>query len=282
MGRGQRARSGIRIVARRGVVVLVGMTAAVVSGPAAASRIRYEMPRAVVECDEGALSDREMSAFAALVDRGIVDIETLVEKARPGTTFPQRRLRYVVGRRVRVSRAWRTTALLPLARVRAGTAPYLHETVHMLLPVRSRSSWLSEGFASYVESWVSEHRGGYDAHVFTRAGDRTIHRAAAHVVGSASGRAVLPWVGREGEPPGLARDRERVARPFYVLSHSFIKYLVDNAGLATVLRLLDARDVGAVLAGETGRTLEAWRERWLRRLATTARARHQSGQARPR
>jgi hypothetical protein len=183
----------------------------------------------------------------------------------------------VISGRVHVSRAWRTTALLPLARVRAGTVPYLHETVHLLLPVRSRSTWLGEGFASYLESWVSEHRGGYDAHVFTRAGDRTIHRAAARIAGTASGRAVLPWVGREGEPPGLARERERVARPFYVLSHSFTKYLVDDAGLATVLRLLDARDPGKVLAEETGRPLEAWRDRWLRALATAVRARHPSG-----
>jgi hypothetical protein len=87
-------------------------------------------------------------------------------------------------------------------------------------------------------------------------------------------------VGREGEPPGLERDREGVARPFYVLSHSFTKYLVDTAGLATVLRLLDARDVSAALPGETGRPLEAWRDGWLQALATTRRARQESGRRR--
>jgi hypothetical protein len=45
----------------------------------------------------------------------------------------------------------------------------------------------------------------------------------------------------------------------------------------TVLRLLDARDPGKVLAEETGRPLEAWRDRWLRALATAVRARHPSG-----
>jgi hypothetical protein len=253
---------------------------AVVSGAAAPERVHYETPRAVVEFDRGALSEGEMKAFAALVDRGIVDIETLVEAARPGTAFPRERLHYVVSRRIHVSRAWRRTALLPLARVKAGTAPYLHETTHLLVPARNRSTWLSEGFASYLESWVSEHRGGYDAHVFTRAGDHTIHRAAARIMATASGRAVLPWVGREGEPPGLERDRETVARPFYVLSHSFTKYLVDAVGLATVLRLLDARDVSAPLAERTRRPLEAWRDRWLQDLARAGRA-HRDGGGRP-
>jgi hypothetical protein len=261
------------VLAGQGVFVLAGMMAAIVSRPPAPGRVRYETARAVVEYDEGALTDREMRDFAELVERGIVDIEKLVANARPGTAFPHERLRYVVSGRVQVSRAWRTTALLPLARVRAGAAPYLHETAHLLVPSRNGSTWLSEGFASYVESWVSEHGGGYDAHVFTRAGDGTIHRAAARIVGTASGQEVLPWVGREGEPPGLARDRERVARPFYVLSHSFTKYLVDAVGLATVLRLLDASDADAALEAETGRTLEVWRDRWLRSLATTGPAR---------
>ena len=77
-----------------------------------------------------------------------------------------------------ISRTWRRTVFLPVERVRQRRAPYLHEAVHALVPVFGRRTWLSEGLAGYLESFVSETRGGYDAHVFTRAGTRGIHAAA--------------------------------------------------------------------------------------------------------
>jgi hypothetical protein len=126
--------------------------------------------------------------------------------------------------------------------------------------------WLSEGLASYLESWVSEHRGGYDAHVFTRAGDRGIHEAARRWAGRAEGQRVRPWVGRSGEPAAMDVDRTGVARPFYVLSHSFTKHLVDNVGLDTVIRLLTEDDARA-FERATGRTEAEWKEDWLRALA---------------
>jgi len=247
------------------VVVAVALASvAFAAAPAsAAERVRYETERAVVEMEPGALGPAEAEAFARLVDRGIADIETLVG---PGVQEPQRRrgrLRYVVSARARMSRTWGRTVVLPLERVRTRSAPYLHETAHALLPAGRGLTWLSEGLACYLESWVAENRGGYDAHVFTRAGDRDIHAAARRYLEGERGRAVMPWVGRPGEPPDLDRDRTRVARPFYVLSHSLAKYLVDGAGLPLVVGLLDAADADLRLAQETRRSADAWRRAWL-------------------
>lgn len=219
----------------------------------------------VVEFDRGSLTAAEASAFADLADRGVADIEALVGESLPPSARRIRRVRFIVGDDVGMSRAYRSTVILPLDRVRSRSAPYLHEIVHILVPSRTDRTWLSEGFASYLESWVSENRGGYDAHIFTRAGDREIHGAARRLVATDAGRAVLPWVGDHGDPPRLEEDRWGVARPFYVLSQSLTKFIVDDRGLGAVVRLLTSSDED--FAALTGRTAEAWKAAWLRSLA---------------
>ncbi len=228
-------------------------------------RERREGERAIVEFHEGDLSQAEADAFLALVDKGIADVEGVVAKALPAASRRAGRVRFVVSRSAGMSSTYGRTVVLPLERVRSRTAPYLHETVHALVPTRGDGVWLSEGLASYLESWVSENRGGYDAHVFTRAGDRGIHAAARRVLGDPAGRAVLPWVGGEGEPPQMRDDRQGVARPFYVLSQSFTKYIADAAGVEALVKALASGDQEALLHS-TGRSVGDWRADWLRTL----------------
>jgi hypothetical protein len=79
---------------------------------------------------------------------------------------------------------------------------------------------------------------------------------------------VLPWVGGSGSPPNLDEDRDGVARPFYVLSHSLAKHVVEAAGLAAVVRALVASDPRAFDEG-TGHTGEVWRSHWLAEIGAT-------------
>jgi hypothetical protein len=234
----------------------------------AGSRQREETERAVVEYDSSEMSAEEARAFARLADQGIADIESLVSADLPPWARRTRRIRFIVDARVDVSRTYGGTVLLPLERVRSRSVPYLHETAHALLPTRSDAVWLTEGLASYLESWVSENRGGYDAHIFTRAGNEGIHAAACRYLATEAGRAVLPWVGGRGQPPGLDEDRERVARPFYVLSQSLTRYLVDAKGLDVVVRLMVWGDDD--VAGVTGRSREQWKNDWLATVCITA------------
>jgi hypothetical protein len=244
------------------VAVLAGVLNA--RAPLEPARTRYETERAIVEFDAGALTPAEMQGFARLLDQGIADLEAVLGSATSERRRSGGAIRYVVSARARIAMTFGRTVHLPLERVRTRSAPYLHETAHVLLPARCQDClWLVEGFASYLESWVSENRGGYDAHVFSRAGDRGIHQAAAALLSGAEGRAVLPYVGRRGEPPGLMDERRRVARPFYVLSHSFAKFLVERAGLERVVLLFDDSAPLDALARATGRGAESWRRGWL-------------------
>ena len=225
-------------------------------------RVHRETERTVLEYHPEDLSVAEAEAFSALLERGVLDVEALVGPNLPSWARRTTRLRFVVSPRVPMSRTYGTTVLLPLDRVRTRSAPYLHETVHALVPQRGDRVWLTEGLACYLESWVSENRGGYDAHVFTRAGDHEIHAAARRTLEREAGRAVLPWVGGHGEPPLMEEDRSGVARPFYVLSQSLAKFVVDEAGLGAVVRaLVEGSAAGAL--GLAGRSEDEWKGLWL-------------------
>jgi len=222
--------------------------------------VRCESSRAIVDFDPDGLDTAERETFARLADKGVQDLTRLLFKDAPLAREP---VRFVVSARVHMSRTMGRTVLLPLARVQSRSAPYLHEAVHALVPARNRSTWLSEGLACYLESWVAEHVGGYDAHVFTNAGDRRIHEAARAYMKNDAGRQVLPWVGVPGDPPDLFEDRMGVARPFYVLAQSFTKFLVERIGLAAVVGLTGGADPEAELHRLTGREASVWRAEWL-------------------
>ena len=233
------------------------------------ARVRIEGEQSVVEYRASELDSAAAQAFARLADDGVADVEALVSPGLPAWARRRGPIRFVVSDDIDISRTWGRTVVLPLARVRARRAPYLHETVHALVPARGERTWLGEGLACYLESYVAETRRGYDAHVFTRAGDSGIHAEARRTLATPAGRAVLPWVGALGSPPRLEADRDGVARPYYVLCHSLTKHVVETAGLAPVVRALVASDPGA-FAAQTERSEAAWRESWLAALGARA------------
>jgi hypothetical protein len=225
-----------------------------------AGLMRYETDSAVVYFEPGPLPPAAMERFAHLVDRGIGDIQTFLEGAPHPSSRP---ITYYVRSDIPMSWSYRRTVLLPMDRVLNDSAPYLHETTHILFPVRSGSLWFAEGFASYVQSYVAEHLGGYDGYVFSKGGNRDVDNLARAYLASPGGRAVLPYVGGDETPPDLYSDRWHVAAPLYVLSHSFVKFLIDNAGLEEVKQLLPAPDIGEALRSASGRGISEWKAAWL-------------------
>lgn len=232
-------------------------------------RVRYDLGRSTVIYEEGAFSAEEMGRFALLVERGVSDIDALLNPADGGPA-DRRPITVLVREDVGISRSFRRTVWLSADRVRHQSAPYLHETTHILAPMRADCLWLSEGFASYVQSHVAERVGGYDGFVFSRGGNASVDRLARRGLDSDRGRAVLPFIGGEGEPPNLFEDREGVAQPLYVMSHSFVKFMVEQAGLSRVRALVAAPSIQASAEALTGRSVIAWKRDWLAWLRESA------------
>ena len=233
------------------------------------NRVRYEMNRATVFFEAGTLSAEAMGEFAFLVDRGVDDIDVLLNHVVPGTKSGPR-ITFIIRDDNQISRSFRRTIMIPADRVRRQAAPYLHESVHVLLPMRDECLWLSEGFASYVQSYVAERIGGYDGVVFSWGGNRNIERLARRTLNSDLGRAALPYVGGAGEPDNLFERRREVAEPLYILSHSFVKFMIDQTTLDTVKALVQAPSIAASAAVITGKTIDVWKDEWLALMRTPA------------
>ncbi len=213
--------------------------------------------RAVVRYEREALLREEAAAFAVLAARGIHEVERLVGRHwRAG-------LRFELRSDARISTTRGRTISIPAYRVRAHTAPYLHEIAHALLPCRRAPPWFSEGLACYLESAIGERGAGYDSRLFTLDGNRGVHDDARRWLADPRGRKVLPFIGTRGMPAGILADRRNVAAPFYVLSHSLVKLLVERAGMDAVLRSARARRFAPEVQRATGKTLPAWRAEWL-------------------
>lgn len=223
------------------------------------SRIRVGFP-------PRGIGEDAMRGFAELVHQGLLDLEGYLSTRFDAAYFGREKISYRVSSRVGMSSAYGASVRFPLRRVSSRSAPYLHETAHVLMQPVSRDrapTWLSEGFASFVESHVAETYGGYDAGVFTRGGNRTVDAEARAHLSTADGRRVEPFIGRAEQPPNLARDRERTAPPFYVLSHSFTKFLVTELDKSFVVALHGEADLSSALRKRTARDVTAWKAAWL-------------------
>lgn len=212
--------------------------------------------------DSGALGPNQMDRFSKLVNRGIVYIEAYLGGSHRGS----RKIQYFISYRVEISHAMGTSIFLPIDKVRDQTAPYLHETTHVVTTCDDCPMWFSEGLASYVQSYVSEHAGGYDGGVFSRNGNRGINQDARRWLASESGQAVAPYIGVPGEPPAINYDRSSVAAPFYVMAQSFVRFIVSRAGIEKVRRVSGADDFDAAMLSTTGKSPAQWKEEWLAEL----------------
>ncbi len=225
--------------------------------------VRCETDSAVVFFEADSLPEEQRQAFAALVDKGITDIRTFLKL--PARTD---KIQYFVSSKVGISHSRNRVIYLPLLRVKNQSAPYLHETLHILEPCRRCETWLTEGFASFVQSYVGEHMGGYDGAIFARDGNKGVDKAAAGWLGRDGGRAVVAYVGTTGEPPNMGEDRRGVAAPFYLMSQSFVKFLVEREGIEAMTAALQADDFSTAFADATKSTLAQLKEAWLAQLTS--------------
>ncbi len=228
-----------------------------------AEGVRCDRDSASLYFEKDALSTEEMDAFSDLVNQGIKDIEDILKLPLDRRRAQTGRIFYFVGAKIDIGRSRGRSVFLPAWRVQKKAAPYLHETTHILAQCNACPMWFSEGYASWMQSYISENVGGYDAAVFARHGNRGVDADAARWLASPNGQSVLPFVLEGGEPPDIVEERHAVGAPFYVLAQSLVKYLVSLAGVDKVNALAHCQDFNAELASATAKAPEDLKKNWL-------------------
>jgi hypothetical protein len=144
-----------------------------------------------------------------------------------------------------------SAVFVPMARVKDGRAPFLHEATHELLASRRPTSatsskakpvryplWLTEGLAEYIARLVADQLGIIEEGPF---GPRSLSEADALCAERAvtlDGSKMLPFVGANAVPDVLfTTDRARFAPTFYSCSLSFTKHLAEHIGLDALINL---------------------------------------------
>lgn len=225
--------------------------------------VRVDRDSASLYFEKDALPQEEMDEFATLVNQGINDIEKLLKVPDDRKRARAGKISYFVSGKFDIGHSRFRSVFLPLWRVQRKAAPYLHETTHILARCDECPMWFSEGYASWVQSYVSENMGGYDAKVFARRGNPGVDAEAAKWLTTPNGQTVLPFVLEGGEPPDIIAERRAVGAPFYVLAQSLVKYLVAQAGIDKVNSLAHCEDFNADLENVTGKSPQELKEAWL-------------------
>jgi len=173
----------------------------------------------------------------------------------------------------------RGAVFVPMARVRDGRAPLLHEATHELLastrtdpaggPRSSRPLWLTEGMPDYIARLVAADVGMKEVGPFdtpTIAGADAICTERAR---TPDGATMIPSVGTNERPAVLfTTDRSRFAPTFYTCSLSLVSYLASHVGLNELIDLFGYGpvDMNARLDRFHGKKLSDWRAEWLQLL----------------
>jgi hypothetical protein len=173
----------------------------------------------------------------------------------------------------------RSAVFVPMARVRDGRAPYLHEATHELLASKQserggdRSTpvplWMSEGMADYVARLVAQDNGITEQGPFGTPTLDGVDDVCAGRARTPDGAAMMPYVGGAGRPDVLfTTDRQRFAPTFYACSLSFTKYVAGRVGLDTLVGLFafPPREMIKRLDRVAATPLATVRSEWLRSL----------------
>ena len=244
---------------------------------------RREGKLVVLFTPAGAVDDKEEIALLERLDKGIGELRALVGRHSWQVVGDERISYYVCDERFVAHASGRAAVFIPLARLRDGRAPYLHEAGHELLatfsqpvspdPARlerirtSRPLWLTEGLADNVALTAASRAGVVEGDVFDLGGLAGVDAACRTRLVGPRGAEVLWFIGALGAPAALfTTERGEVAPIFYACGTSFTKFVVSRIGLPQTIALMPLVQTGGVLPRIeelAGKPMDALRIGWL-------------------
>ena len=250
---------------------------------------RFETDHVIVFIDKGLLTTEAEQEFAQKIERIFVATSEYLRRSFDPTSRKTAKPAYYLTNRAGISHAESSRAFLNARRVIPSPAIVIHESVHLLLMknpdaprnradltpeedarlMASSGVWLAEGFAGYVSYELAPTLNLEPDRLFVKGDKTTVDEEARQWIRDPRGARVLPFAGSHGVPEGFLADRPNVAAPFYVLGQSFIKHLVQHAGLVAIVRLYEehfdgTRSIQDDVHRITSKDLVRWRMEWLK------------------
>lgn len=237
-------------------------------------------PHAVLFFPSATTTAEQRAALLTRCERGIAAAKELV--GRPDWRFrgDPRIYFYYPDARFVAHAPGGNSALIPLWRALEDRSPWLHEIMHLLIgtevgdwlgqPEEVQNArmplWLHEGLADSLATDVAARTGLVNySPLFEAADSPEIDALARTQLALPETERVLQYVGARGKLPELfTADRMKVVRPFYVLSGSFVRFLVARHGYPPLLHAIAAFDhENETLARAIGIPLADEKARWL-------------------
>ena len=165
---------------------------------------------------------------------------------------PKGKIKYYLGEDDFVAHAnGRSAVFVPMARVKDGRAPFLHEATHELLASKHRPPgvllgpgvvrwplWLIEGMADYLARVVGHEFGIIEAGAWGTPTVDGVDAVCAERLRTPEGAKMMPFVGANAFPDVLiTAERVKFAPAFYACSFSLTKRLAEHVGLDNLIGL---------------------------------------------
>lgn len=227
-----------------------------------------------------ALSDAEMSAIVAKLERGIRAAKSFIG-APDWSCGDDRRVFFYFPDANFISHApGDNTAFIPLWRIRQDQAPWIHEAMHLLVKVDGdwlsqadsvaearMPLWLHEGLAEALAMAVAQQEGfAHYSPLIDVPADRLDAFAAQQIRACPDPSRLLAFVGGRGKLPELfGEERMKYAPAFYAASTSLVRSLARRDGGYRLLLRAVADFDNEITTYErlSGRSLDESRREWM-------------------
>jgi len=232
------------------------------------------------------IPEAEMERLVQLLDQAVPALQQFIGGPYPWQRHRDEKITYYFAAGRFVSHTRGGAVLIPAWRINDGSAPCLHETLHVLLTgpapfypeefadtlVANRMAsalplWLIEGFPDFVAQAVAKALGITEGDIFRVGSSAAVDSTCAARLGSARREEILPYIGAAGRPEALfTSGRQEVAPIFYACAYSFTRFLVQQTDAPFIASLFPDIPSGRVaerVYEHAGRTLPALRAEWL-------------------
>lgn len=225
----------------------------------------------------GALSDDAMREILSRLDRGIAAAKKTIGKPAWAFEGDPRVFFYFPDARFVAHAPGGNTAFVPLWRIRDDEAPWLHESLHLLLSTPGGDwlarddadarmpLWFTEGLPEALALRISESEGLRHFSPLWTAPASGLDELCRAELDSAAGRKALPFIAAPGKLKDLfGPDRATFAKPFYACSASFVRFLAKPRGFAPLLAAIaDFGNEEATIEREFAKPLAELKAEWL-------------------